>query len=264
MHGTLATMYEALDFDAEIALAEGREDDWRAKYLLGLVASEAAIVRMTGATSEEIGAALVWMLADGAVQMGEVQRFESRIRGPLAGLITTALGHGYEVMRRSAEYGASSMIAAGLDRKQVNAIALATSTELVPTGAGGYPLADTVTKNVASIHADVLARVRRGAMAGEKDGGAIRDDVEAIVKRGADKIAGAVQTEANGAFNNAVKKAHPKTRAKGLLWVLSAAHTKKLNCACERHNGKVFAVDAPEIAMFPPHPFCQCWLVPEL
>lgn len=261
MPADLATTYESLDIEAELAIARDRADDHREKYLIGLVASEAAIRKLTGATSDEIAAALLWILADGKVLLSEIPRFSARIRGALGILTTQAVGRAYETLRRSAEHGASSLVQYGLGANAVRDIGLTVATEVAKNGTGGIEIADTIVKHVTALQTDLVARLRRAAVAEES---ITQQLAKTFTDKTAVNIGAAIHTEANGAYNGAVKEAFRTINARGLLWVLSANHTKKLNCACERNHGKVFDVDAAEIRRFPPHFACQCWLVPEL
>lgn len=138
---------------------------------------------------------------------------------------------------------------------------------ILQRGSHGYPLAASLADVATGVGLDIQAAARRASILGESATDAAKR-IDEILLTGKNSFARRVEsladTEANGAYNEAVKQEAPKLGVLiGFRWVLSAAHKDQGGKeVCEQFAGKVYHADDEAIALYPPHKNCQCRLIP--
>jgi hypothetical protein len=260
MHQHLADTYEGADLTDEVKRARQLNDSSRVSFLKHLLRVADQVRQTTGATSDEIAAAMIWMLADGRVELTEVPKFYRRFAPLLATLNFRLVNIGADAVTAAALYGSESTGAATATQDRATK---QSAEHVLQNGANGYPLAETVAKQITKAGSDLSARSRRAALLGEAHT-LLKRDIRSITSQAlSDATISAINHEANGAYNRAIRLATTgNSRVTGYRWVLSAAHTKRLGCVCEDMAGRTFSKNAPELEMFPPHNFCMCSLAP--
>lgn len=181
--------------------------------------------------------------------------------------ISSAVGAGEDSMRRALVEDLGQIRAQRVAQRAA-AVSEIVTRQFDQVGYSGEPIDQKLNRIMDNAESAAVSQLMRDALLQRKARDIAAGIAANITGKGkgalqsaAPNVLRAVRTEYAAAYGAAQKEFAQRTGLQvAFTWRLSPDHPRP--DVCDEYNGRTFAFDDKELAIFPPHPNCLCWLQP--